>query len=309
MSDYYTPTTDEVRERFSALGRDFEPTRFPEVQEEAFVRWLAGYATGIREEIAREIEGSRNHFMRITSTPLDHPLAGVYGECALIARANGIEDDPTAADTEPQDRTVRDLVCAECGSRDLPMVVGDETEVCLACHGKLTAPEATLTDIEARARQEATRRYVVGVTVGTQWIAESKARAFEAGARWVASLPREVDLPRALDLLARIVALANISAIDGEDGFVASYDMPVGPIHAAIPFLASHGIVATIDGRVLKTPGHDFLPVAGHPDDDECSHRSDGTDATYCGLTRDEHGYAALPREAPTVEEIEETGR
>ena len=37
---------------------------------------------------------------------------------------------------------------------------------------------------------------------------------------------------------------------------------------------------------------HDFLPVAGHPDDDECTHRSDGTDATYCGhpaADRDHH--------------------
>lgn len=28
---------------------------------------------------------------------------------------------------------------------------------------------------------------------------------------------------------------------------------------------------------------HGFLPVNGHPDDDECTHRADGTDATYCG--------------------------
>jgi hypothetical protein len=34
---------------------------------------------------------------------------------------------------------------------------------------------------------------------------------------------------------------------------------------------------------------HVFLPVAGHPDDDECTHRADGTDATYCGRTRAEH--------------------
>lgn len=34
---------------------------------------------------------------------------------------------------------------------------------------------------------------------------------------------------------------------------------------------------------------HDFLPVAGHPDDDECTHRADGTDATYCGRPRREH--------------------
>ncbi|WP_426243738.1 hypothetical protein [Nocardioides sp. LHG3406-4] len=34
---------------------------------------------------------------------------------------------------------------------------------------------------------------------------------------------------------------------------------------------------------------HEFRPVAGHPDDDECTHRSDDTDATYCGRSRDRH--------------------
>jgi hypothetical protein len=37
---------------------------------------------------------------------------------------------------------------------------------------------------------------------------------------------------------------------------------------------------------------HEFLPVAGHPDDDECTHRDDGTDATYCGESRDWHEVA-----------------
>lgn len=36
-------------------------------------------------------------------------------------------------------------------------------------------------------------------------------------------------------------------------------------------------------------PDHVFQPVAGHPDDDECTHRSDGTDATYCGLPEEVH--------------------
>lgn len=35
--------------------------------------------------------------------------------------------------------------------------------------------------------------------------------------------------------------------------------------------------------------GHLFLPVLGHPDDDECTHREDGTDATYCGQPAAEH--------------------
>lgn len=34
---------------------------------------------------------------------------------------------------------------------------------------------------------------------------------------------------------------------------------------------------------------HDFLPVAGHPDDDECTNRSDGTDDTYCSYPEHEH--------------------
>lgn len=28
---------------------------------------------------------------------------------------------------------------------------------------------------------------------------------------------------------------------------------------------------------------HQYTSVAGHPDDPECAHRADGTDATYCG--------------------------
>lgn len=59
-------------------------------------------------------------------------------------------------------------------------------------------------------------------------------------------------------------------------------------------------VIDQIDALVNESPSrlqprravidHDFRPVAGHPDDDECTYRSDGTDATYCGLTRDEHG-------------------
>jgi len=39
-------------------------------------------------------------------------------------------------------------------------------------------------------------------------------------------------------------------------------------------------------------PDHDFLPVLGHPDDDECTHRPDGADATYCGRARGDHDVA-----------------
>lgn len=34
---------------------------------------------------------------------------------------------------------------------------------------------------------------------------------------------------------------------------------------------------------------HAWQPVRGHDDDPECSHRSDGTDATYCGRPEHEH--------------------
>lgn len=33
----------------------------------------------------------------------------------------------------------------------------------------------------------------------------------------------------------------------------------------------------------LDAAAHEFLPVNGHPDDDECTYRTDGTDDTYCG--------------------------
>lgn len=42
-------------------------------------------------------------------------------------------------------------------------------------------------------------------------------------------------------------------------------------------------------GEVRFAPAHPFLPVNGHPDDDECTHREDGTDATYCGRPQAEH--------------------
>ena len=55
-------------------------------------------------------------------------------------------------------------------------------------------------------------------------------------------------------LLARVVAAANVGAVDGEDGFIERYDMPVGPIHKAIPFLSEAGIVVTLDGRIMNSP-------------------------------------------------------
>jgi hypothetical protein len=40
---------------------------------------------------------------------------------------------------------------------------------------------------------------------------------------------------------------------------------------------------------VLAAPDHEFRSVNGLPDDDECTYRSDGTDATYCGRPARDH--------------------
>lgn len=48
---------------------------------------------------------------------------------------------------------------------------------------------------------------------------------------------------------------------------------------------------AALDDRNIITD-HYFLPVAGHPDDDECTHRSDGTDSTYCGRPESDHAWS-----------------
>lgn len=61
-------------------------------------------------------------------------------------------------------------------------------------------------------------------------------------------------------LLAKIVAAANLSAIDGDDGFVESYNLPVGPIQKAIPFLNEQGIVVTEDGQICRGGGGEHDP-------------------------------------------------
>ena len=54
-------------------------------------------------------------------------------------------------------------------------------------------------------------------------------------------------------------------------------------------------MVVTDLSRVDSSPspepetGHEFVGVNGHPDDDECTYRVDGTDDTYCGRTAAEH--------------------
>lgn len=43
--------------------------------------------------------------------------------------------------------------------------------------------------------------------------------------------------------------------------------------------------------------GHLFIGVAGHPDDDECTYRSDGTASTYCGEPETAHATDEQERE------------
>ena len=57
-----------------------------------------------------------------------------------------------------------------------------------------------------------------------------------------------------IDVLARVVSSANTGAINGDDGFVESYNVMPGPIHAAIPLLARHGVVVDQDGLVHRAP-------------------------------------------------------
>ena len=48
---------------------------------------------------------------------------------------------------------------------------------------------------------------------------------------------------------------------------------------------------AALDDRKIITD-HFFQPVAGHPDDDECTYRSDGSDETYCGQPESDHAWS-----------------
>ena len=43
--------------------------------------------------------------------------------------------------------------------------------------------------------------------------------------------------------------------------------------------------------------GHEFVGVAHRPDDDKCTFRADGTDLTYCGETKAEHGPSTPEQE------------
>lgn len=81
---------------------------------------------------------------------------------------------------------------------------------------------------------------------------------------------RTGQLAEALDILAHIVSQANVNPVfdlDGDDASVIRrYDMPVGSIHKAIPFLQRFGIVVDQYGAIHKGPlapitADEFLPA------------------------------------------------
>lgn len=56
----------------------------------------------------------------------------------------------------------------------------------------------------------------------------------------------------------------------------------VTSMHKEIDMSITDKQLTDIQARI-DAATHEFLPVNGHPDDDECTNRADGTDDTYCG--------------------------
>lgn len=48
-------------------------------------------------------------------------------------------------------------------------------------------------------------------------------------------------------------------------------------------------LTVTVEDLPRLITDHAWTPVAGAPDDVECTHRPDGTDATYCGEVESRH--------------------
>ena len=74
-----------------------------------------------------------------------------------------------------------------------------------------------------------------------------------------APMNNDKDIAEALDILSHIVSQANVNYVEGEDGFIKRYDMPVGSIHRAIPFLHRYGIVVNQYGKIHRAR-HAYSP-------------------------------------------------
>lgn len=81
-----------------------------------------------------------------------------------------------------------------------------------------------------------------------------KAEQVERADKWLDRTQDSITyFTEALDILAHIVSQANVNQV-GEGEWVERYDMPVGSIHKAIPFLQRHGIVVDVYGAIHRSP-------------------------------------------------------
>lgn len=90
------------------------------------------------------------------------------------------------------------------------------------------------------------------------WLSEEYGdHAAEAFADRFANVRDDEEcLVEALDVLAHIVSQANVNpvvATDKHGEYISRYDLPVGSIHKAIPFLARFGIVVDTYGVVHRS--------------------------------------------------------
>ncbi|SEC89872.1 hypothetical protein [Arthrobacter woluwensis] len=94
---------------------------------------------------------------------------------------------------------------------------------------------------------------------------------------------------RALPHLRKAIIQELINEADAT--FERDEDLPVGSVadFAAQWLRAKLKEAENGDESSHPIPDHEFQGVYGHPDDDECTHRSDGTDLTYCGEPRKYH--------------------
>ncbi|TDO18158.1 ParB-like nuclease family protein [Mycobacterium sp. BK086] len=93
------------------------------------------------------------------------------------------------------------------------------------------------------------------------------------------------------DQFSMLVLMAAVIADGIQEPIIVGNDGELWDGHHRLAVALALGI--DVPTRVIPQGGpilsHDFLPVAGHPDDDECTYRRDGTDATHCGEPRREH--------------------
>lgn len=84
----------------------------------------------------------------------------------------------------------------------------------------------------------------------------------------------EREVVRSRDLESNSTIPSPVSSTNEQDGSVGG-----------------HGVTPTRVGLagLYRIRGHAFTPVRGHPDDDECTFRRDGTDKTYCGRPEYQH--------------------